>query len=241
MSQITKGKSLRRRHLVITRRVSIILIIIRIVTLISRGLWRRRGRRSKAIDACLSACNASYPSVHLTHLISEIVKMTTKISMHLLQLLHDGIKSDTSYRGRRSGGRKSRGRRWNNKSCKIIRLHSWPLRLMLGLAPLNRTSAYGTCDGEERRERNVNVKVLKDPHNSQRKDELITNSGILRHIYDRCDEMKGKVNGEILQKRQKKMRTRLSDRVIVRQQSESECHHYVKEPRAFCKTRAWSV
>ena len=84
LSRMTKGKSLRGRHLVITRRASIILMIISIITLISQGLWRRRGRRSKAVDACLSACNTSYPSVHLTHLISEIVKTTTKISMHPL-------------------------------------------------------------------------------------------------------------------------------------------------------------
>ena len=78
LSQMTKGKSLRGRHLVITGRVNITLIIIR------RGLWRRRGRRSKAANASLLVFNVSYPNVHLTHLINVIVETTTKISMHPL-------------------------------------------------------------------------------------------------------------------------------------------------------------
>ena len=79
---MTKGKSLRGRHLVITRKANIILIILKRRNY--RTLWRRRGRRSIAADASLSAYNASYPSVDLTHLISEIVKTTTKINMHPL-------------------------------------------------------------------------------------------------------------------------------------------------------------
>ena len=85
------------------------------------------------------------------------------------------------------------------------------------------------------------MKVLKDPCDSPRKTELITSGSILMHIYDRCDEVRGKVNGKILQKRQKKMSMRLSDGVIVRQQNESEFYHHVKESWAFYKTRAWSV
>ena len=37
------------------------------------------------------------------------------------------------------------------------------------------------------------------------------------------------------------MSTKLSDGVIVRQSSESECHHHVKESQAFGKARAWGV
>ena len=40
----------------------------------------------------LSAGNATYSGVHLTYLISEIVKMTTKVSLHPLKLLHDGLR-----------------------------------------------------------------------------------------------------------------------------------------------------
>ena len=110
-----------------------------------------------------------------------------------------------------------------------------PLRLKLGLAPLDRTNTYGTHDGEESRERNGNVKVLKDPCDSLRKDELITSSGILIHIHDRCDEVRGKVSGKILHQGKKKTSMRLNDGVIVRQRSESECHHHVKESWAFGK------
>ena len=83
--------------------------------------------------------------------------------------------------------------------------------------------------------------MLKDPHDSQRKDELITGSSVLIHIYDKCDEVRGKVDGKILHQRKKKMTTRFSDGVIVRQWCESERHHHVKESQAFCKTRAWGV
>ena len=50
LSQMTKGKSLRGRHLVITRRVNIILII-------KKGLRRRRGRRSKTKHVSLLTSN----------------------------------------------------------------------------------------------------------------------------------------------------------------------------------------
>ena len=62
------------------------------------------------------------------------------------------------------------------------RLYSWPLRSKLGLTLLDRTNADGTHSGEERRERNGNVKVLKDQCDSRRKDELITSRGIQIHI-----------------------------------------------------------
>ena len=88
---------------------------------------------------------------------------------------------------------------------------------------------------------NGNEEVLKDLCDSQGKDELITSSGILIHIYDRCDEVRGKVNGKILHQRNKKTSMWLSDGLIVRQRCESECHHHVKESWALCKIRAWSV
>ena len=83
-----------------------------------------------------------------------------------------------------------------------------PLQLKLGLAPLDKTSTYGTHDDKKRKERNGNVKVLKDPRDGRRKDKLITSGGILIHIYDRIydrsDEVKEKVDRKILQKKQKK-------------------------------------
>ena len=129
-------------------------------------------------------------SVHLTHLICEIVKATTKVSLHPLKLRHGGLKGHTTS----CGGRRS-GKRWNSRSYRISRLHSWPLRSKLGLASPDKTNADGTHDGKERKERNGNVKVLKDPRDSRRKDELIMSGGILIHIYDRGDELRGKDNG----------------------------------------------
>ena len=83
--------------------------------------------------------------------------------------------------------------------------------------------------------------MLKDPRDSRRKDELITSSNVPIHIYDRCDEVRGKVDGKIHHQRKKKTSTRLNDGVIVRQCCKSECHYYVTESRAFCKTQAWGV
>ena len=232
---MTKGKSLRGRHLIIIGRVNVILIIINLI--IRRGLWRKRGRMSKTSHASLPTGNVACSGVHLTHLINEIVKTTTKVSLHPLKLLYDGLEGHTT----NHGGRRSRRRGWNSRSCKIGCLYLWLLWSKLSLTLPDKTSADGTYDVEKRRQRNQNVKVLKDSRDSRKKDKLITSSGILIHIYNRCDEVRGKVDGKILHQGKKKTSTRFSDGVIVRQWCESECHHHVKEPRAFSKTQAWSV
>ena len=102
-------------------------------------------------------------------------------------------------------------------------------RLKLSLTPSDRTNADGTHDNEKRRERNGNGEVLKGPHDSQKKDELITNSNNMIDISNRCDEMRGKINDKILHQRKKKTSAWLSDAVMMRQWCESECHHHVKE------------
>ena len=97
---------MRSHHLVITGRVSIILIIIILINIIfinRRSLWKRRGKRC---NMSLSTGNATKSGVHLTHLICEIVKTTTKVSLHLLKLRHDGLEGHTtSCEGRGSGRR----------------------------------------------------------------------------------------------------------------------------------------
>ena len=155
--------------------------------------------------------------------------MTTKVNMHPLKLLHDGLEVHTTSRGGRMSERGRSQKGWSCKSHRIGCLYSWLLRLKLSLTSLDRTSTDGTHDGEKRRERNRNGEVLNDPRVSRRKNELIMGSSVLIHIYDRCDEVRGKVNGKILHQRKKKTSTRLSDGVIVRRWCESECHHYVKE------------
>ena len=57
---------------------------------------------------------------------------------------------------------------------------------------------------------------MKDLRDSRRKDKLIAGYRILIHIEDKYDEVRREVNREILKKRQKKVSTRLNDRVIVR-------------------------
>ena len=113
--------------------------------------------------------------------------------------------------------------------------------MKLSVTPPDRISANGTHDGEKRRKRNRNGEVLKDPRDSRTKDELIMGSSVLIYIYDRCDEVRDKIDGKILHQGKKKTSTRLSDGVIVKQRSKSKCHHHVKEPKAFGKARAWGV
>ena len=73
----------------------------------------------------------------------------------------------------------------------ISRLRPWQLRSKLGLTSPNRTGVDGTYGGEIRRIKNGDRKIVKDPCDNRRKDELITGRRILIHIDDRCDEVRG--------------------------------------------------
>ena len=106
------------------------------------------------------------------------------------------------------------------------RLSPWPFWSKLGLAPSNRHHANGTHNGEMRRLKIRNRGVANDPHDSKRKDKLITGRHISIDINKRENEVRREVCG---------------NRVIVRQRMKNECHHHVKEPQTFCKARAWSV
>ena len=114
------------------------------------------------------------------------------MSIHALKLPHDGLKSHTTTRGRRSGG----GR--NSRSCRINRLRPWPLQKKLGLVLRNRSCAYGTYNGEVGRIRNRDRKMAKNSHDSRRKNELIMGRLILININDGSDEVSGEVNRKIL-------------------------------------------
>ena len=50
--------------------------------------------------------------------------------------------------------------------------------------------------------------MAKDPHDSRRKDKLITGHRILIDIKDRSDEVRGEVYGERSSKREKRKRAR---------------------------------
>ena len=86
----------------------------------------------------------------------------------------------------------------NSRRCRTCRLHMRPLRSKLSLASSNRTSVDDTHGGIVRRIKNRDGKMAKDPHDSWRKNELITGRCILININDRSDKMRGEVNGKIL-------------------------------------------
>ena len=218
LSWVTKGKSPRGRHLIITWRASIlILLVITIIAiLICWGLWRRRWRSSETTKVSLLSCNTIDIGVHLTQLIRESVK----VSIHTLKLRHDNLGGHITNRGRKSKG----GR--NNWSCRTSRLHMWLFWLKLGLASLNKSYADGTYNGEVRRIRNRDGKMVKDPRDSWRKDELIMGCRILIDINDGSDEVRGELNRKILKERQQKSSMRLYDRVIVRQWGKNKCHYH---------------
>ena len=59
--------------------------------------------------------------------------------------------------------------------------------------------------------------MAKDPHDSRRKDKLITGYHILIDIYKGEYKVRGKVYGKPLKEGQQKASTRLSNIIIVRQ------------------------
>ena len=149
------GKSL-RSHLIITRRTSILILIISTIIsiLIIKSLWRWRRRSNKATMASLSSCNTTDTTIHLIQLSSECIK----VSIHALKLHHDCLEShNTSRRRRRSGGG------WNGGGERICRLGLWPLRSKLSLALSNKHRFNGTHDSVERRIRNRDRRMAKHP------------------------------------------------------------------------------
>ena len=117
---------------------------------------------------------------------------SVKASIHALKLHHNGLESHTTRRRRKSEG----GR--NGGGWRIRHLGPWPLQSKLGLALPNRSYTNGTHDSIERRTRNKDRKMVKDPRDRRRKNELITGCHILIDIYDRDNEMSGEVNREVL-------------------------------------------
>ena len=215
---MTKGASLRGHHLIIIGRARTINIII--IFSIRRGIlsklawwWKR-----KTTKARLVATNATDFGFHLTHLIGQMIQMTTKISMNVLKLLHDVSKGEICSKGgkRSRWGRGSRGR-----GC-IDRLHTRPLRSKLCYTLLNSLLANDTHDMEERRRRNGDVHVCEDMCDSRRKDELITCNTVLIAIHNRYYHVWWKVYGKDFHERKKEMSTRLGDSVMVWLWSESK-------------------
>ena len=149
--------------------------IITIIISTSRGLHRRIGweRRSKATKTRLSVSDTTNPGVHLTHFIKKMVKMTTKISMHELKLIHDSSER-CLYSRRRRRSRCRRGWRGigsilssSNVSLLLLgggRLLMRLLRLghQLSSTHSHRFLTDSTHDREERGIRNRNVHVCEN-------------------------------------------------------------------------------
>ena len=99
--------------------------------------------------------------------------------------------SHTTHRGRRSKDEQN-GRCWS-----IQHLGLWLLQLKLGLAPPNRSCTNDTHDRVERRIKNRDRRIGQDPHDSQRKNKLITGRRILIDTYDKDNEMGREVYREV--------------------------------------------
>ena len=181
-------------HLVVTRRASILILIIiigvTIIVLVLKCLSRRRKRRYKATKVSLSSCNMIDTSFHLTQLITECVKA----SIHALKLHHDRLKGHTTRKGRRSGCG------WSKKCRRSRYLGPWPLRSKLGLASSNSRYVYNTYDEKVWRLRIGDKRITKNPHDSWRKNELITGRRIFIDNYKVDYELRGEIYSESLKK-----------------------------------------
>ena len=79
--------------------------------------------------------------------------------------------------------------------------------------------------------------MVYNPRDSRREDMLITGCHILIYIYNRKNEMRGKIYSEMLYQRKQKSSIGLSNRVIMRKGMKNKSHNHVQKPRAFSKGR----
>ena len=74
----------------------------------------------------------------------------------------------------------------------------WPFWLKLGLTLSNGRATNGTHDGEVSRLRIGHKVMANDPHDSKRKNKLITGCCILIDVHKEEYEVRGKVSGKPL-------------------------------------------
>ena len=185
-----KWVSISSRHLIITRRASIIILITAraIITHILRCLGRRRGSHSETNHDSLSSHDVTNTGVHLTQLIVESVKA----GIYVHKLCHNGLKChSTRWR------RKSRGE-WSSRSWRSCRFCLGLPRLRLCCAPSKSSYIYGTHESEVGRLRIGDKEMVKESRDSRSENELITGRRILIDIYKGEYEMRRKVNRKIL-------------------------------------------
>ena len=147
---------MKKTYIIVRARTISIIIIISTRQGLLKGLgwrWRRKTTKTRLV-----ASDATDSSVHVTHLIRQMVKTTTKISTYVLKLLHDVSEKDICLKG----GRRSRCKGGlRGRCCRgwIHHLHIWSLHSKLRCTLLDRLLAYGTHDMEERRRRNSGMHV----------------------------------------------------------------------------------
>ena len=76
----------------------------------------------------------------------------------------------------------------------------WLFRLKLGLTPSDSSSVYGTHDRKMRRLGIRDRKMVKNPCDSRRKNELITGRRIPIDIYNEEYKVRRKINGKSIKK-----------------------------------------
>ena len=88
--------------------------------------------------------------------------------------------------------------------------------MKLCLTPFNGNGVNGTHHVKVVENGKGNKKMAHDPLDSRREDELLTGHCIPIDIYDRKNEMRGKIYNEMLYQRKQKLSTGLSNKVIIR-------------------------
>ena len=73
-------------------------------------------------------------------------------------------------------------------------------RPQLCLTTFYGSGVYGTHESERVERRRRDEKVAQNPHDSRRKDKLITGRRILRNIYQRQNKVGGEVYSKMLKK-----------------------------------------
>ena len=145
----------------IIARSIITLIISTIRRLHKRIKW---GRRSKATNTGRLTNDMTNPGVHLTYLISKMVKTTTKISTHELELIRDGNKRCLYSRrkrwSRRRKGSRSIGSILGNSNVSLLLVGE--SRLLMRLLGLRGQLSRSPPHREERGKRNKNVHVCEN-------------------------------------------------------------------------------
>ena len=157
--------------------------IITFITSTIRRLLKRikRGRRSKATKTGLLVSDTTNLGVHPTHLIREMLKMTTKICMHELELIHDGCERCLYSRRKRwsrwRSGSKGISSILNSSNVSLLllgrsRLLTRPLGLggQLCIASPFRSLIDSTHDREEMSRRNRNMHESENACDSWKAD-----------------------------------------------------------------------